>query len=144
MMIASDGSNRSYDWLGVREGHHSLSHHEHNPAKIEQVRKIDRYHVEQFAYFVQKLKGIREGEGTLLDNCMVVLGSGIGDGNRHNHHDLPVLLAGRGGGTITPGRHVRYDRNTPICNLYLSMLERAGVQADRFGDSSGKLDRLAV
>jgi hypothetical protein len=143
-MIANDGSNRSYRNLGINEGHHSLSHHGRNPEKVDQIKKIDRYHVEQFAYFVQKLKATPEGEGTLLDNCMVMMGSGISDGDRHNHNDLPILLAGRGGGTITPGRHVRYDRNTPLCNLFLSMLERAGVSAERFGDSTGKLDRLTV
>ena len=82
--------------------------------------------MEQFAYFVEKLKATKEGDGTLLDNCMVVYGSGIGDGNRHNHDDLPILLAGRGGGTIKPGRHVTYPRNTPLTNLYLSMLDSMG------------------
>ncbi len=141
-MVARDGSNRAYRWLGVSEGHHSLSHHERQKEKIEQIRKIDLYHVQQFAYFLERLKGIKEGEGTLLDNSMVMIGSGISDGNRHNHNDLPVLLAGKGGGAITPGRHVRYDGDVPLCNLYLSMLDAAGAKVERFGDSTGRLKEL--
>ena len=142
-MVARDGGNRAYRWLGVSEGHHSLSHHGRRKENIEQIRKIDRYHVEQFAYFLERLKGIREGDGTLLDHCMVMMGSGISDGDRHNHNDLPVLLAGKGGGAITPGRHVTYDRDTPLCNLYLSMLDAAGAKGvERFGDSTGRLKGL--
>lgn len=143
-MVARDGSDRSYGWLGVNEGHHTLSHHGKNPDKIEQIRKIDRYHVEQYAYFLEKLQSIKEGDGTLLDNCMVMMGSGIGDGDRHNHDELPVLLAGKGGGAITPGRHLRYSRDTPLCNLYQSMLGAMGVECDRFGDSTSALKNLKV
>ena len=88
------------------------------------------------------IKSIREGEGTLLDNCMIVYGSGIGDGNQHNHDNLPVLLAGKGGGTLTPGRHVRCERETPMTNLYLSMLERMGTPVERLGDSTGLLKNI--
>ena len=144
MMIGRDGSERSYNNLGISDGHHSLSHHQRQGAKVDQVQKIDRFHVEQFARFVQKLRDTREGEGSLLDNCMILCGAGIGDGNRHNHDALPVLLAGRGGGTIAPGRHVRYAENTPLCNLYVSMLDRMGVKAPRFGDSTGPLGELTV
>lgn len=144
LMVARDGSDRNFRFLGVTEGHHTLSHHGGNESKIEQIRKIDQFHVEQYAYFVQKLKSIQEGEGTLLDNCMVMLGSGIGDGNRHNHNDLPILLAGKGGGMITPGRHVEYPKNTPLCNLFVSMLNRMGADVDRFGDSDGKLGKLTA
>ncbi len=142
-MIARDGSDRSYRWLGVTEGHHTLSHHGRNPEKIEQIRKIDHYHVQQFAYFVSKLAQVKEGDRTLLDNSMVMLGSGIGDGDRHNHDELPVLLLGNGAGTITPGRHLKYPRNTPLCNLYVSMLNRMGVDAKSFGDSTGALENLS-
>jgi Protein of unknown function (DUF1552) len=144
IMVARDGSDRRFPDLGISEGHHSLSHHGGNKEKVEQIRKIDRYHVEQFAYFVQKLKGIKEGDKTLLDNTMLMCGSGIGDGNRHNHDDLPILLAGRGGGFIKPGRHVIYPKNTPLCNLYLSMLDKMGVNESRFGDSDGKLTGLSA
>jgi hypothetical protein len=143
-MIARDGSDRSYRWLGVNEGHHTLSHHGRNPDKIEQIRKIDHYHIQQFAYFVQKLAAIKEGDRSLLDSSMIMLGSGIGDGDRHNHDELPVLLAGNANGQITPGRHLKYPRNTPLCNLYLSKLDRMGVKADRFGDSTGALENLSA
>ena len=142
-MVAHDGSNRSYPFLGVPEGHHTISHHERNEEKQAKIAKINRYHVTQFAYFLEKLKSIREGEGTLLDNSMIVYGSAIADGNAHNHDNLPVLLAGGGGGTIRPGRHVRYAKETPMANLYVSMLERMGAPTERFGDSTGSLKELA-
>jgi hypothetical protein len=99
--------------------------------------------MEQFAYFIQKRKSIKEGEGSQIDNCMIVYGSGLSDGNRHNHNDLPVLMAGRGGGTIQTGRHVHYPKDTPMTNLYLSMMERVGAPIERIGDSTGTLDQLA-
>jgi hypothetical protein len=139
LMLANDGSNRSYALIGVREGHHDQSHHGGNKDKLANVARINKFHIEQFAYFLKKLKETKEGERSLLDNCMLVYGAGIGDGNRHNHDDLPVLLAGRGGGSIETGRHVRYDRNTPMTNLYLSMLDRMGAAVDALGDSTGRL-----
>ena len=142
-MVAHDGSNRPYPFLGVSEGHHTISHHEKNEEKQAKIAKINRYHVTQFAYFLEKLKSIREGEGTLLDNSMIVYGSAIADGNAHNHDNLPVLLAGGGGGTIRPGRHVRYAKETPMANLYISMLERMGAPTERFGDSTDSLKELA-
>ena len=143
LMIAYDGSNRPYKELGISEGHHELSHHANDEAKIKQIAKINHFHSTQFAYFLEKLKSIPEGEGTLLDNCMIIYGSGIGDGNRHNHDNLPVLLAGGGGGTIQTGRHIRFEKETPMTNLYLSMLDRMGVSVDRIGDSTGKLNQLS-
>jgi Protein of unknown function (DUF1552) len=142
LMFANAGSNKSYRPIGVSEGHHSLSHHNHNPEKMEAIRKIDKYHVEQFAYLLKKLKGIKEGNGTLLDNCMIVYGSGINDANRHSHHDLPIILAGRGGGTIKPGRSIRYPRETPLANLFLELLDRMNVHTEHFGDSTGRLGQL--
>ena len=144
-MVASDGSDRTYRAIGVTEGHHSLSHHGNNKGKIDQIRKIDKFHVEQFAYFLQRLSDIKEANGkSILDNSMVMFGCGIGDGNRHNHNDLPILLAGGAGGTITPGRHLQYEKNTPLCNLYVSLLERVGAKVDRFGDSTGPLPNLSA
>jgi hypothetical protein len=139
-IIAHDGSNRPYPSIGVSEGHHDLSHHGGNEEKKQKIAKINRFHMEQFAYFLNKLKSVKEGEGTLLDNCMIVYGGAIGDGNRHNHDNLPILLAGRGGGTVTPGRHLKLDKETPMTNLYLAMLDRMGVPAQRVGDSTGKLE----
>jgi len=142
-MIAHDGSNRSYPMAGVPDGHHDISHHGGNAEKKAKIAKINRFHMTQFAGFLERLKSVREGEGTLLDNCMIVYGSGIADGNAHSHHDLPVLLAGRGGGAFQTGRHLRFAKDTPMSNLYLSMLERMGVKEERFGDSTGGLKGLS-
>jgi hypothetical protein len=143
-MVASDGSDRAYRTLGIAEGHHTLSHHGNSKEKIDQIRKIDKFHVEQFAYFLKRLAEIKEGDKSLLDNSMILFGCGIGDGNRHNHNDLPILLAGKAGGSIAPGRHLQYEKNTPLCNLYVSMLERMGAKVDRFGDSTGPLANLGA
>lgn len=137
-LMAHDGSNRSFKEVGVSEGHHSLSHHQNNQGKKDQLQKIDQFYVTQFAYFLEKLKSIPEGDGTLLDNSMIVLGGGISDSNRHSHNNLPVILAGKGGGTLKTGRHVQMEQ-TPMTNLYLTMLENMGVSVDRIGDSSGLL-----
>ncbi len=141
-VLANEGSNRSYRWLEVPEGHHELSHHGGNAEKHEKLKKINTFHVTQFAYLLERLKAIPEGEGNVLDNSMIVYGSGIGDGNRHNHDDLPILLAGRGAGTIKPGRHEKYEHNTPLNNLYLSLLDRMDASVDVLGDSKGRLGKL--
>ena len=142
-IMAHDGSNRPYPFIGVSDGHHDLSHHRNDPKKKALIAKINRFHTTQLAYFLQKLKSIKEGEGTLLDHCMIVYGSGISDGNQHLHENLPVLLAGRAGGTITPGRHLKAPDMTPMTNLYLSLLDRMGAPAERVGDSTGKLEIIA-
>jgi len=142
-IIGHEGSNRPYPFIGVNDGHHDLSHHMSKPEKIENITRINTFHVRQFAYFLEKLRSIREGDSTLLDNSMIVYGSGISDGNRHNHDDLPILLAGRGGGTITPGRHIHTNHEVPLNNLFVSMLDRMGVEVDRFGDSTGRFDGIA-
>ncbi len=141
-VFANDGSNRSYRSIEVPEGHHDLSHHGRDRTKLTKLQKINEFHVKQVAYLLHKLNSIKEGSGTILDNSMIVYGSGIGDGNRHNHDDLPVLLLGKGGGTIKPGRHLVYPRNTPLMNLYLCLLDRMGVQEKSFGDSTGRLSGL--
>lgn len=141
-MLAREGSNRSYREIGVPEGHHGLSHHRNDPALMDKVAAINRHHMDQFAYFLTKLKQTREGSGSLLDRTMVLYGSGISDGNRHNHDDLPVLLAG-GSQMFRSGRHVRYKQGAPVTSLYLSMLDAAGVPTERFGDSQGQLQYLS-
>jgi hypothetical protein len=141
-IMAHDGSNRAYPFIGVSDGHHDLSHHGGNEEKKSKIAKINRFHATQFAYFLDKLKAVREGEGTLLDNCMVVYGSGLGDGNAHNHDNLPCVLAGKGGGTISTGRHVRLERETPMTNLFVSMLDRMGVTGASVGDSTGTISNL--
>jgi hypothetical protein len=138
-IFANEGSNRSYPFIGVSEGHHDLSHHQDEADKIAKLAAINLFHTERLAYLLNKLSSITEGESTLLDNCMIVYGSGISDGNKHNHEDLPILLFGKGGGTIRSGRHVTYPNETPLANLYLSMLERLGVPTEKLGDSNGKL-----
>ncbi len=142
-VFANDGSNRSYPAIGVPDGHHDLSHHGGDPAKQQRIGAINRFHVEQLAYLLQKLKSIPEGDGSLLDHCLIVYGSGISDGNAHAHDDLPILVAGRAGGTVKTGRHVRCPRETPLTNLYVSILDRLGVTVPGFGDSTGRLDGLA-
>ena len=141
-IIAHDGDNRPYPDIGVSEGHHDLSHHGNDEKKKEKIAKINRFHATQFAYFLGKLKAIKEGDGTLLDNCMLVYGGAISDGNAHNHDNLPILLAGGGAGTLRTGRHARLGKEVPMTNLYLAMLERMGVPAERIGDSTGKLEDI--
>ena len=143
MMFANAGSNRSYRFINVPEGHHALSHHGGNAEKLRKIAEINRFHVAMFARFLRRLKAIREGDATLLDRCMIVYGSGISDGNRHNNEDLPVLFAGRGGGTVRTGRHVKVQWETPMCNLFVAMLRRMGVPVNRFGDSTGELTELS-
>lgn len=141
-VFANDGSNRSYRDYGVPEGHHDTSHHGGSKVKKAKVQKINQFHIEQLAYLLGRLKSIQEGKGTLLDNCTLVYGSGISDGNRHNHDDLPILVAGKGGGTLKTGRHILYPKNTPLMNLYLCLLDGVGVHVDSFGDSKGRLTGL--
>lgn len=140
--LATEGTNRTIPEIGVKEGHHHLSHHQGNEGMVEQIRRIDRFYIERFAGFVGKLAATPEGDRSLLDNCMVLYGCGIGDGNRHNHDDLPILLAGRGGGAAPAGRLVASAPETPLCNLYVSMLERMGCDIGSFGDSTGPLTGL--
>jgi len=142
-LLAHDGDNRSYPHLGVRQGHHSISHHRNAKDKVGDLTKINRYHCTLFAHFLDRLKSIKEGDGTLLDHSMIVYGGAIGDGNRHTHHDLPVLLAGNANGAIETGRHVRYPTNTPMSNLFLNMLDIMGTPTDRLGDSTGRLKGLS-
>lgn len=141
-MFANEGSNKAYPFIGVKDGHHTLSHHENNHEKQMRISAINQFHTRQLAYFLQKLSSVREGDGSLLDHSIVVYGSSIGDGNRHNHDDLPVVTIGRGGGTLLTGRHVRYPQETPMCNLFLSLLDRVGAGAESFGDSTGRLRYL--
>lgn len=142
-MFANEGSNRSYAFLEVPEGHHDLSHHGGDEAKQTKIQAINRFHMEQFAYFVERLKNTPEGEGNLLDHSLLLYGAGIGDGNRHNHDDLPVALLGRAGGAVAPGRHLLLEKETPMANLFLSMLDLMDVRIDQFGDSTGRLTGLA-
>lgn len=144
LMVGREGSLRVYPEIGVPDPHHPLTHHRNNAEWIEKIVMINRFHVELFAYFIGKLKTTADGDGTLLDHSMVVYGSGLSDGNRHTHEDLPVLLLGRGDGTLKPGRHIQYQRGTPMTNLYLTLLDCMGVRADRVGDSTGMVEHLTA
>ena len=141
-MICREGSTRTYREIGVSDAHHPLTHHRNNPEWIEKVAKINCFHLEQFAYFVDKLKSTEDGDGTLLDRAMVVYGSGLADGNQHTHNDLPVVLAGTGNGALRPGRHVQYPNETPMTNLYVAMLDHMGITPEHIGDSTGELEHL--
>jgi hypothetical protein len=138
-MVANEGSGRTYPEIEVRHGHHELSHHQGDKDKQRQISAINRYHVEQLAYIIGRMAEIPEGDSTLLHNTALVYGSAIGDGNRHNHDDLPVLVAGNGGGRITTGVHRRFKHDTPIMNLFLTLLQDNGVPVKSVGDSTGTL-----
>ena len=141
-VLANEGSNKPYPFIKVPEGHHDLSHHGNDQAKKEKIKQINLFHVSQLAYLLEKLKATKEGEGNLLDHSMIAYGSGNSDGNAHNHDDLPILLAGGGCGTLSSGRHLRFSKETPLNNLWLSMLNRMDVNIDRLGDSTGSLASL--
>jgi hypothetical protein len=142
-MLGREGSNRTYREIGIPEAHHGLTHHKGDEEKIEKIARINQHHMQQFAYFLGKLKSIQDGDGTLLDHSMVLYGGGISDGNRHDHGNLPALVAGKASGTLRPGRHLVYDKGTPMANLYLSMLDRMDVHPESVGDSNGKLEHLS-
>jgi hypothetical protein len=142
LLLAIEQSPRNYPEIGITEGHHGLTHHQGDREKIEKVTQINEYHIKQFAWLLERMKAAPDGDGSLLDNSMIVYGASLADGNSHQHHNLPTILAGRGVGTLKPGRHVRYPNETPITNLYLSMFDRMGVTADKIGDSTGRLENL--
>ncbi len=142
-LLAHDGSNRSFPEIGVPQAHHELSHHQNKQESLDKIAKIDLFYIEQFAYFLQTLRDTREADGSsLLDHMLIVHGGAIADGNRHNHDDLPILLAGHGGGSVRQGRLIQAPAGTPMTNLYLSLLDRMNLPVQRFGDSSGRLKVL--
>jgi hypothetical protein len=142
-LLAHDGSNRSFKEIGVSSGHHNISHHKGNAENLDQIQKIDQFYLTQLAYFLQRMKDTEDVDGnSLLHNSMIVYGSGISDGNRHNHNDLPVIVAGGGGGAFTPGRHVDLGEEVPLSNLYVRMLNEFGVETKSFGDSTGTLKKI--
>lgn len=138
-MVGNAGSNRTYPMVGVNSGHHELSHHRNDEKKMADIQKIDEYLTSQFGYFLNRLKSTPDGTSNLLDNSMICYGSALGDGNRHSHHDLPIILAGKGGGSIKTGFHHKVSKETPLSNLFVSMLDRMGAPVSSFGDSTGRL-----
>jgi hypothetical protein len=142
-LLAHEGDNRPFPQLNIPEGHHFLTHHGNNAAKIEKVAQIETWYIEQFSWFLQELEKTKDVDGnSLLHNSMIVIGCANADGNRHSHVNLPIILAGGGGGTLTTGRYVKFN-NQPMCNMFLSMIDRMGVRGvDQFGDSTGRLEGL--
>lgn len=139
MMLDNAGGNRRYTELGISDGHHGMSHHRDKKDLVENLQKIDHYLVEQYAYFLTKLDATRDAGGSLLDQSMVLYGSGISDGNRHRHEDLPIVLAGSAGGQYQTGRYIDAGDECPMANLFLTMLDLMGTPAESIGDSSGRL-----
>ena len=139
-LLAHDGSNRSFKEIGVPDGHHSISHHQKNPEALEKLAKIDLFYSRQFAYLLEQLQSRKDVDGkSLLHNSMIVWGGGLADPDHHRHTDLPIVLAGKGGGTIKTGQHTLAGQDTPMSNLFLSLLDRIGVKEERFGDSTARL-----
>jgi hypothetical protein len=139
-MIGRELGQRTYPQIGVPDPHHSTSHHQNNPEKIAKLEKIDAYHIKLLSQFLQKMKSAPDGDGSLLDHSMILYGAGICDGNLHNHIPLPTLLCGGGAGQLKGGRHLVYEEGTPLANLYVSMLDKAGIPTEKVGDSTGELD----
>jgi hypothetical protein len=142
-MVGHETSQRAYPEIGVSDAHHPLSHHGGNREKIERLIKVNTYHATTFAYYLDKLRSTPDGDGTLLDHLTLIYGSGMSDGNLHNHHDLPTLVVGGGSGSIKGGRHLRYPARTPVTNLFLTLLDKVGVPVDTLGDSTGRLEPLS-
>jgi len=140
--LARETSNRTYNEIGVADPHHPLTHHGNDPQKVARMAKINAFHVSLFAYFLEKLKSTPDGDGSLLDHSLYLYGSGMGDPNVHDHINLPVLVAGGGAGSHKGPRHIKYAEPTPLANLHLTLLERAGVRLDAFADSKGRVDEL--
>jgi hypothetical protein len=140
--LARETSNRTYPEIGVPDPHHPLTNHGNDPDKIARMAKINAFHVSLFAYYLEKLKTTPDGDGTLLDHSLVLYGSGMGNPNIHDHVNLPIIVAGGAAGRVKGGRHIKYAEPTPLANLHLTLLERAGVRMDAFADSKGRVDEL--
>lgn len=138
-LVTHEGTSRAYREIGISDGHHPLTHHRNQIELMDKVAKINLYHVQQFAAWIEALKNTQEPGGSILDNSMIVYGAGLSDGNAHLHHDLPTMIAGRGGDFIKPGKRIMFRKETPMCNLFLAMMDRMGVHMENFGDSTGHL-----
>ena len=140
--LARETSNRTYPEIGVSDPHHPLSHHGNDPAKIERLSKINAFHVSLFAEYIAKLAATKEGDSTLLDNSLLLYGSGMGNPNVHDHTNLPIIVAGGANAGVKGNRHLRYEKTVPLANLHLTLLDKAGVKLEKFGDSSGIIEML--
>jgi hypothetical protein len=142
-MVGREQSTRTYPEIGVPEPHHPVSHHQQRPEYLEKLAKINVLHMQMFAAFLEKLKATPDGDGTLLDNSMILYGSGLSNPDDHNHHDLPILLAGGGAGHVKGGRHLKCPLDTPLANLHLTVLDKMGIPLDRLGDSTGRIELVS-
>ena len=139
-MLGREFSGVTYPQIGVPDAHHPITHHQHEPEKVAKVARINAYHVTKFAYLLERMQATPDGDGTLLDHAMLIYGTGMGDCNAHDPRSIPLLLAGGGAGQLRGGRHIRYPKETPLANLHLTLLNKLGVNVDRIGDSTGRLD----
>jgi hypothetical protein len=145
-MLGRESSSRSYPEIGISDPHHPMSHHSGDPDKIAKCLQINIYHAKMFAYYLERLRSTPDGEGSLLDHSIIVYGGGLSDGNVHDHGDLPILLVAGRESRIKTGLHVRYpkEKDIPLANLHLTLLDKLGIPMERFGDSNGQLDLLSV
>ena len=139
LQVGHEMSTQAYPEIGINDPHHPFTHHQGDPAKITKARQVNIFHAKMFQYFLEKMRSTPDGDGSLLDHSIIVYGSGLGDGNLHIPKDLPVLVAGGGSGKIRGGNHIRYQE-MPLCNLFVSLLEKLDIPVEKFGDSNGKLD----
>ena len=142
-MMARENIDRSYTEIGLPEAHHSMSHHGNNPDKMKDFSKLNTYHVETLAYYLNKLQSIPDGDGTLLDHTVILYGSGMSDGNIHNNYNVPVVVIGGRENGLRGNRHLSYPKGTPLANLSLNLLDKFGVHVETFGDSTGHLPLLS-
>jgi hypothetical protein len=144
-MMARELSGRAYTELGVTEAHHPISHHQNDPVKIANLAKINAFHTTLFSYYVEKLRSTSDGDGSLLDHIIIMYGAGMADSNQHAPSGLPVLLVGGGAGQLKGGRHLKYELDTPVANLHLTVLDMLGARGvESIGDSNGRLERLSI
>ena len=140
LLLGREQTNRPYPFLGVPEAHHSISHHQNDPVKLAKAARINTYHIELLARFAGRLRSLPDGDGTLLDHSMILQGSGLSNSDQHSHIDLPLVLVGGAAGRLKGGRHLRFPKDTPMNNLHLAMLEKVGVDVEKLGDSSGRIE----
>jgi hypothetical protein len=139
-MFGNAVSGRNFSFLdGVKGGHHNISHHQNKEDQLQMYYLINCWHIEQYGYLLRKLRDMKEGDGSVLDNSMILFGAGLRDGNAHSPHNLPIVVAGRGGGRLATGQHLVYEKDSPLSNLYVSMLDAFGTPVERFADSTGPL-----
>ena len=141
-MLGREVSSRAYPEIGVSDSHHPISHHENDPGKLDRLGQINVHHMKQFAYLVEKLRTTLEDDGSLLDRSLLVYGAGISDSNTHFHDNLPIVLLGGAAGGLKGGRHIHYASDTPLTNLWLTVLDKMRVPAEKIGDSTGQVEHL--